>query len=218
MAYWNALQNVWWAMKKGEAVSSPEPKPVEKAGESLEERAEEYVCRPIERRFDEQPTSITIAERAAALWGLKQGEEERNKLRAQFSEAKRLMGGHMECMSKAEAALTATQAKCEALEAELASEAEAHKWQAATAQTFREALEEICADSGWIQGGKNQRGQQGEIVARDRPRSAHGWGSEEGRGMSCPYQKGCRCNCGYRCEGPRAKNGKESTMRLAKFS
>ena len=69
----------------GKAPIPPEPKPVEKSGESLEEQALSYFkkANPIiaeDEYYTKNPErSMTYR---AALWGLKQGEAERDRMRA----------------------------------------------------------------------------------------------------------------------------------------
>jgi len=94
-------------------VKRPEPKPVEKSGESLEERARKFASGP-DGSHDKSWTFTMLYK--GALWGLKQGEEERETFLAEHDENVRL---HTE--------LQVAQAKCEALEARV-KELEARKF------------------------------------------------------------------------------------------
>ena len=117
-------------MKKGEAVSAPEFKLVEKSGESLECRAGEYAS-ALHQLSTDYKTCGWMLTRDAALWGLKQGEEERARLQRACAERCEQQQKLADDVRKVARERDATQAKCEALEARI--------------QELRAALELIAA-------------------------------------------------------------------------
>ena len=104
-------------MKKGEAVSAPEFKLVEKSGESLECRAGEYAS-ALHQLSTDYKTCGWMLTRDAALWGLKQGEEERKLLRDLVNERNLEFVRMTQNYDRINEVRNASQAKCEALEAE----------------------------------------------------------------------------------------------------